>query len=133
MSQRLRESIEGLAREDRRFPADAYFLVFEGLEHALSRLPSRRHVAPAELLAGIHSAAASQWGGLADLVLDGWNVRSTRDLAELVFRLVDRNLLVASDTDTRAEFLSAGDLRSGLREAFDRELDAEPPRLARSR
>lgn len=132
MSQRLRESIEGLAREDRKFPPDAYFLVFEGLEQALARLPTRRHVAPAELLAGIHAAAAVQWGGLADLVLGSWNVHSTHDLAELVFRLVERNLLVASDSDTRAEFLAAGDLRSGLREAFERELEAEPPRLSRS-
>jgi uncharacterized repeat protein (TIGR04138 family) len=129
MAQRLRESIEELVQRDGRFPADAYLLVFEGLEAALASLAARRHVSPGELARGVYDAAVDQWGLLACDVLEEWNVTCGADIGDMVFNLVDRRLLVASEHDTRTEFAGIGDLRAELFEAFERSLDRDPPTL----
>lgn len=133
MTDRLRESIVELARQDPRFPVDAYLLVFEGLEVALGKLATRRHVSPTELIAGVRRCAVERWGLLAGPVLDSWNLRSGQDLGEVVFNLVERGLLVASDEDTRTEFASAPPLCDGLDDAFLEELERHPPRLVASK
>ena len=83
MSERLERSIEELARQDRRYPPQAYMLVFEGLEVALAKLPARRHVTPHELVDGVREAALQQWGLLARTVLESWNVRSTGEIGDV--------------------------------------------------
>ena len=129
MAQRLRESIEELARDDRRFPPDAYLLVFEGLETALAQLASRRHVPPRELVEGVLASAVTQWGSLASAVLDEWNVTDGGDIGDMVFSLVERGLLVASESDTRDEFVAACELSGTLRTIILADLDRHPPRI----
>jgi len=129
MSEKLERSIEELARTDRRFPPGAYMLVFEGLEMALARLPHRRHVAPKELIEGIRDAALDQWGWMARTVLEGWNVRSTSDLGDIVFSLIRRGLLVAGDEDHRAQFDDLLDFRDAFDDTFVERLERQPPRL----
>jgi uncharacterized repeat protein (TIGR04138 family) len=133
MTRRLNESIEKLVERDRRFPASAYLLVFEGLEDALQRMAVRRHVSPPELIEGIRARAVENWGYLARAVLESWNVRCSGDVGELVFNLVDGGLLVASETDSRADFEDVVDFDSVFDEAFVEELRENPPRLSRSR
>lgn len=131
MTRRLNESIEKLVERDRRFPASAYLLVFEGLEDALQRLPVRRHVAPAELVEGVRDRAMENWGYLARAVLQSWNVCTAGDVGDLVFNLVDGGLLVASESDTRADFDRAMDFDTAFDDAFVEELRENPPRLVR--
>lgn len=133
MSEKLERSIEELARADRRFPPGAYMLVFEGLEVALARLAHRRHVAPPELLAGIRDAAVTQWGFLARTVLDQWNIRSTGDLGDVVFNLIQRGLLVAGDEDHRGQFENVFDFEQAFDGRFLEEITRHPPKLAAPR
>ena len=129
MAQRLRNSIEELARDDRRFPPEAYMLVFDGLEAALAKLDTRRHVSPDELVEGVLDRAVDRWGMLARAVLDDWNVHTGADIGDMVFNLVDRRLLVASESDTRAEFAVAGPLTDDVEETFLAHLERHPPRV----
>lgn len=133
MSERLERSIEELARQDRRYPPAAYMLVFEGLESALAKLPARRHVTPRELALGVRDAAQQQWGFMARTVLESWNVRSTGDIGDLVFNLIERKLLVAGAEDSRAQFEDAFDFAEGFDRAFLEELERDPPRVASPR
>lgn len=133
MSERLERSIEELARQDRRYPPMAYMLVFEGLECALARLPARRHVTPRELAEGVREAALKQWGLLARTVLESWNIRSTGEIGDLVFNLIERKLLVAGAEDNRTQFEDAYDFREGFDRAFAEELERDPPRLCGSK
>ena len=129
MSEKLERSIEELARQDRRYPPAAYLLVFEGLETALGRLTTRRHVSPRELLEGIRETALTQWGLLARPVLETWNIHSTGDLGDLVFNLISRGLLVAGDEDNRAQFEAAFEFREGFDGSFLDDLERHPPKL----
>ena len=133
MSERLERSIEELARQDRRYPPMAYMLVFEGLECALARLPARRHVTPRELAEGVREAALKQWGLLARTVLESWNIRSTGEIGDLVFNLIERKLLVAGAEDNRTQFEDLFDFDEGFDRAFADELERDPPQLCPSR
>jgi uncharacterized repeat protein (TIGR04138 family) len=133
MSEKLEQSIEELARTDRRFPPSAYMLVFEGLELALRKMSRRRHVAPRELLDGIRESATDQWGLLARTVLASWNIRTTADLGDLVFNLIERGLLVAGDEDHRAQFVGVFDFEEAFDERFLDELAKKPPRVVATR
>ncbi len=130
MQDRLQEQIEEIARRDRRYPPDAYVLVFEGLECALGRLAARRHVTPAELVEGVRDAALDQYGLLARAVLESWNVRDTGAVGDLVFNLIKRGLLEAGEDDTAEQFRGVFEFDDGFERAFDESLERNPPRLA---
>ncbi len=129
MQDRLTEQIDELARQDRRYPAASYMLVFEGLEHALARLVSRRHVTPVELVRGVRDAALEQFGLLAREVLRGWNITRSGDVGELVFNLIDRGLLEAGEDDSRDQFEAVLDFDAAFDAAFLESLERDPPRL----
>lgn len=130
MQDRLQEQIDELARRDRRYPGDAYVLVFEGLECALARIPARRHVTPAELVLGVREAALNQWGLLARAVLESWNIHETGAVGDLVFNLIRHGLLEAGEDDTPEQFMRVFSFDDGFEAAFDELLESDPPRLA---
>jgi len=133
MSERLERSIEELARQDRRYPPAAYMLVFEGLESALAKLPARRHVTPQELVEGVRDAAVTQWGLMARTVLESWNIRTTGEIGDLVFNLIERKLLVAGAEDSRTQFEDLFDFADGFDRAFAEELGRVPPSMGASK
>ena len=129
MQERLQEQIEEIARRDRRYPPEAYVLVFEGLECALARMSSRRHVTPSELVEGVREAALSQWGFLARAVLESWGVQDTGAVGDLVFNLIRRGLLEAGEDDTPEQFVGVFSFDDGFDRAFRESLERDPPRL----
>jgi uncharacterized repeat protein (TIGR04138 family) len=48
--------------------------------------------------------ALDRYGVMARLVLDHWGVRSTSDMGDVVFTLVDLGLLISQPTDSRLDF-----------------------------
>jgi uncharacterized repeat protein (TIGR04138 family) len=104
------------AREPR-FHEHAYLFVLAALEYCQARLPERRHIAGAELARACRDLALDRYGVMARLVLDHWGVRSTADIGDIVFALVDLGLLISQPTDTREEFAEVFDFD----QAFERE------------
>jgi len=60
---------------------------------------------------------------MAVIVLDQWGIRATSDIGDIVFTLVDLELLMSQATDTRDEFIGVFDFD----QAFER--DYPWPRL----
>lgn len=94
-----------LAREPR-FSESAYLFVLSALEFCQTRLPERRHITGRELALGCRDLALDRYGVMARLVLEHWGVRSTADIGDVVFTLVDLGMLISQPTDTRDEFLA---------------------------
>jgi uncharacterized repeat protein (TIGR04138 family) len=92
------------ARESR-YHEGAYLFVLAALEYSQSRLPDRRHISGAELAAAVRELAIARFGVTARLVLEHWGVRSTMDIGDIVFTLVDLGLLLSQPNDTREDFL----------------------------
>ena len=119
MDARLRE----VARRDRRYSLDAYRFLYEALEYTVDQLPKRRHISGQELLEGIRQYALSQFGFLARTVLESWGVKRTDDFGEIVFNLVEADLLGKTEQDSRDDFSEVYDFR----QAFDESFRFDPP------
>ena len=79
-----------------------------------------RHIGGRELLEGIRLFAADQFGPMAPLVFERWGVRSSEDFGEIVFNLVDAELLSRRPEDSRLDFVGGFDFDDAF-EASDRE------------
>ena len=100
-----------------RFDERAYLFVLGALEFCQQRLEERRHISGRELAFACRDLALDKFGVMAGLVLEHWGVRSSADLGDVVFTLVDLGLLMSQPTDSREEFADVFDFD----QAFARE------------
>ena len=87
-----------------RFHEHAFLFVLAALEFSQLRLPERRHISGRELVEACRDLALERYGVMARVVLDHWSVRTTADLGDIVFTLVDLGLLISQPNDAREEF-----------------------------
>ncbi|HTR76864.1 MAG TPA: Minf_1886 family protein [Gemmatimonadaceae bacterium] len=109
--------MERIRLREQRFDERAYLFALAGLEFCQQRLPERRHITGQELALACRDLALDRFGVMARLVLEHWGVRSTADLGDIVFTLVDLGLLMSQPSDTRDEFVDVYDFD----QAFERE------------
>jgi uncharacterized repeat protein (TIGR04138 family) len=101
----FREGIMDQIRlREQRFDERAYLFVLAALEFCQTRLTERRHITGAELAHACRTMAIERFGVTARLVLEHWGVRSTRDVGDIVFTLVDLGLLISQPQDSREDF-----------------------------
>ena len=109
------ERFEDLVQAEPRFAREAYLFLFEALDfttrqvHAPESLPhspeqNGQHVNGHDLLEGIRTHAIQQFGCLASAVFESWGVRSSEDVGEMVFQLVDRELMGCRESDDPGDF-----------------------------
>ncbi|HEX5724428.1 MAG TPA: Minf_1886 family protein [Longimicrobiaceae bacterium] len=82
----------------------AYLFVLAGLHYTIERLAETRHITGRELAEGCRDLALDRYGLMARSVLEFWGIRSTRDLGEIVFALVECGVLVKQDEDSLDDF-----------------------------
>ena len=105
----LEEALQRITSQDPRFHRDAYLFLREALDHAQkqvcqSKQREPRHITGQELLAGLREYALSQFGPMVKTVLNEWGIHTCEDFGEMVFNMVDQNLLCSTETDTRDDF-----------------------------
>jgi uncharacterized repeat protein (TIGR04138 family) len=126
-----------LLNRDSRYRLEAYQFVREGLDYAQRVLgmgvsrPLRRgekpsaesHLSGQELSEALRRFAIEQFGFMAKWVLNSWGIHSTSDFGELVYNMIDVNLMRKSDTDRREDFDGVYDFD----EAFVRQFQINLP------
>jgi uncharacterized repeat protein (TIGR04138 family) len=90
--------------KERRYDERAYLFVLAGLEFCQQRLEERRHITGQELAEGCRDLALERFGVMSRLVLEHWGIRSTADIGNIVFALVELGMLLSQPTDTREDF-----------------------------
>jgi uncharacterized repeat protein (TIGR04138 family) len=103
--------------KEQRFDERAYLFVLAALEFSQQRMEERRHISGRELALACRDLALERYGVMAGLVLEHWGVRSSADIGDVVFTLVDLGLLMSQPTDSRDEFMEVFDFD----QAFGRE------------
>src|SRR5687768_17774686 len=106
------------ARETR-FHEHAYLFVLTALEYCQTTLPERRHISGQELAEGCRNLALDRYGVMARTVLEHWGIRSTADIGDVVFTLVELGLLMSQPNDSRDDFAGVYD--------FDRAFERDYP------
>jgi uncharacterized repeat protein (TIGR04138 family) len=102
------------------YPEEAYLFVQAGLNHTVEKVhastdpEASHHVGGKELCEGLRELALKQWGLLARIVLERWNITSTMDFGRIVFAMVEHDLLQKTDEDTIDDFRQVYDFRTAF-------------------
>ncbi|HLJ97192.1 MAG TPA: Minf_1886 family protein [Gemmataceae bacterium] len=121
-------------QRDPRYVYEAYEFVFAALSHTqklLGRVPAedssnpgaQYHVSGRELVHGVRDLAVREFGLMARVVFRLWGINRTADIGNIVFNLVEENLMSKSDQDSLADFQDLFDLDQALVQEFQIELD----------
>jgi uncharacterized repeat protein (TIGR04138 family) len=102
---------------ERRFDERAYLFVLTALEQVQAQLSERRHISGRELALACRDLALERFGVMARIVLEHWGVRSSADIGDIVFTLVELELLISQPGDSREDFVDVFDFD----QAFERE------------
>lgn len=105
-----------------RYPPEAYQFVRDALDYTVHRINADeegvvhdRHVTGQQLCLGMRDYALRQYGRLARLVFEQWNVRRTEDFGRIVYGLIEAGLLAKTAEDSIEDFDDVFDFA----EAFD--------------
>ena len=115
---------EKVLSRDTRYEMAAYLFIYEALAFTQQLLrrddpnqdAAQRHVSGKELLDGIRQYAAQSFGPLTPTVFNNWGIRRTADFGEIVFNLVESDLLGKTDGDRREDFADGFDLETAFEE-----------------
>lgn|SRR5512146_224282 len=92
-----------------RYAETAYVFVLSALHHVIEQLPEPRHISGPELAEGVRELALMRFGPMARDVLEHWGIRSTADVGQLVFALVEAGILIKQDEDELTDFVGVFD------------------------
>ena len=112
------ELLNEILVRDPRYTVEAYAFVRTGLDFTVRRLDKPRHVSGQELLVGIRAIALEEFGPMAKTVLNGWGIKRTEDVGEIVFNLVETGLLGKTEKDNRADFANGYDFDEAFRKPY---------------
>jgi uncharacterized repeat protein (TIGR04138 family) len=112
--------LDELVRRDPRYAYEAYEFVFAALAHT-QKMSGRasgppeanepdHHVSGRQLLQGICDLALREFGLMARTVFHMWGIDKTADFGEIVFNLVEANLMSKTAEDQRSDFRDVYDL-----------------------
>ena len=130
-------ALDQIVQKDPRYHREAYLFVREALDHT-QKIASKgnktetrqaaatadivegkvRHVSGQELLAGIRDYALNEYGPMTLTVLNEWGVQRCEDFGELVFNMVENNLLAKTKKDSRDDFKGGYDFVEAFRKPF---------------
>jgi uncharacterized repeat protein (TIGR04138 family) len=102
------------------FPEEAFEFVRDGLKHTVTTrhgpaatpaqaTSARRHVTGQELCLGLKDLAVQRWGLLTPTVFRKWGLTCTEDFGAIVYAMIDRRELKASEGDSIEDFRAVFD------------------------
>lgn len=121
----LNPKLAEVVKRDPRYAYEAYEFVFQALHFtqkllgrespgARDQVGPKHHVSGPELLRGIRELALLEFGMLAKTVFHQWGIRTTDDFGNIVFNLIEAELMSKTDNDSLNDFHNVYDLNEAL-------------------
>jgi uncharacterized repeat protein (TIGR04138 family) len=115
----MKKSLSRIASTDGRYGRGAFKFVYDGLSYTVKNITQeRRHISGQTLCEGLRQMAMEKYGRLALLVLNTWGLKTTRDFGEIVYLLIDHELMSAQPTDTIDDFNDVYEFQATFRDQF---------------
>ncbi len=123
-----------IVRRDPRYAYEAYEFIFAALDYTLELLGRQdaekgeggpRHVTGQELMHGVRELALREFGLMARTVFHQWGINRTGDFGNIVFNLIDAELMSKTTEDDLRDFEDVYDLDKALVQGFRLELPAD--------
>ncbi len=115
-------TVEKIITNDPRFSHEAYEFISDAVIFTTRKLKkngrTKRHISGKELLEGIKDFAISEYGPLAQEVLESWGISSTISIGHIVFNMVNNQLLGSNKEDKIEDFKDGFDFDSAFTTPF---------------
>lgn len=121
--------ISSILEKDPRYKEEAYEFVMEALSYTQKRFKAARHVTSQELLLGIREFLLRQFGPMTMTVLSHWGIRSSEDFGNIVFNLVENEVLSKTRDDDIAHFRDAFDFEKVFHKDYRKQLQRRVSRM----
>ncbi len=104
-------------------PENAFDFVREGLSYSVRAVHGEaasgdesrsRHITGQQLCHGLRKFALDRYGQLAGTVMRRWGLRGTEDFGVIVYALIDREEMRASDRDRFEDFIEVYDFEEAF-------------------
>jgi uncharacterized repeat protein (TIGR04138 family) len=115
------EGLERIHAKDSRYDRDAYEFVRDALDHTRKLMGKEgrgQHVSGQELLNGIRDLALTKFGPMTITVFEEWGIRKCPDFGEIVFNMIEAELLAKEKKDSRGDFEGGYDFCDAFRKPF---------------
>lgn len=101
------ERVKEILKKDSRYSPEAYTFVGMAVNYAVklfSENRKNRHVSGRELLQGLSDLAKKEYGPFAYEVLKGWGITDDKSIGQIVFYMLEYQLLSKSENDKIEDF-----------------------------
>lgn len=130
----FKKKLDAVLAKDPRYPLPAYDFVAMAVTYTTRKLKpaadsqERRHVSGQELLDGFRELALEQFGCLAFDLFADWGIHRTEDVGNIVFNLVNHQLLGSSERDSITDFADGYSFEEAFLRPF--QPNPQPPDVA---
>jgi uncharacterized repeat protein (TIGR04138 family) len=112
-----------IVEKDPRYHRDAYLFLRDALEFTQKVISKAnkgqsRHITGQELLSGIREYALVTYGPMSATVFEEWGIRSCEDFGNMVFLMVENNLLRKQDQDSPEDFKKGYSFNEAFKDPF---------------
>jgi len=116
----MKKNLEEIAKQDGRFDPKAFKFVYEGLGYTVENVTSEpRHISGQKLCEGLRKLSVEKWGRLAKLVLNRWGVKTTWDIGQIVYLMIESKWMSAQPTDSIDDFNDIYDFKKVFLDEFE--------------
>lgn len=117
------KTVNDIIVEDPRFDAEAYNFISNAVVYTSQKVKDeesnmQRHISGQELLEGIKDFAVEEYGPIAPEVLRHWGLTDSKSIGEVVFNMVNKNLLGSTNEDSIDDFIDSYDIDQKFSERF---------------
>ena len=108
------QDIESILQADGRYKLEAYSFLHEALARAVQDVHGgsgdSNHVTGQELCAALRDLAIDRYGLMAPAVFRSWGIRQSLDFGQMVYLLIEHNVMRKTDEDSLDDFRDVFDL-----------------------
>ena len=107
MDEKFTQAVCRIVENDKRYHSSAYEFISGAVSYTIHKTDraknprGSRHISGQELVAGALAYALEQFGPLAPDVLEDWGIAEGRDIGNIVYNMIQVELLSASPEDSR--------------------------------
>jgi uncharacterized repeat protein (TIGR04138 family) len=114
--------ISTICAQDSRYYPEAYEFVMEALSFSQLKFKKARHISGEELLSGIKALLLKKFGPMTMTVLQYWGIKTTDDFGNIVYNLVENQVLSKDAQDHYDSFKNAYDFNEVFIKGYRRQL-----------
>ncbi len=96
--------------KDSRYKLSAYVLILSSLDYSRSKCEESDDLSASEIVDAVSELAIMKYGPMALEVVEGWGIFSARDVGNIVYNLIDIDILKRDEKDSLDDFMTANAL-----------------------